>query len=74
MCLRNTVLESPPDFRALVSSLTQAYRNKACNIQRNKKGFLYHAEAFKALDLVQELDLENKIQFKTFWSNNKEMK
>ncbi|TMS01776.1 hypothetical protein E3U43_004226 [Larimichthys crocea] len=26
------------------SSLTQAYRNTACNIQRNK-GFLYHAEA-----------------------------
>ena len=28
-----------------VSSLIQAYRNKVCNIQRNK-GCLYHAEAF----------------------------
>lgn len=28
------------------SRLTQAYRNTACNIQRNK-GFLYHAEALR---------------------------
>lgn len=39
--LRNMVHPSGP-----VSRLTQAYRNKVCNIQRNK-GFLYHAEAFR---------------------------